>query len=227
MKRILVSLTAITLALSPIAASAHERQVFEIGHDVYEFTIGSLNEPIVVDDKTGLELSVRKIEEHSAEAEEDHHSTQGAVSGLEQTLKVELIAGSIKKVMDISPVYNTPGAYKNTFYPTVATTLSYRIFGTIDGAPIDFTATCTPVGHARAEEDKTEVEISEGVTRTLKTGGFGCPMAKEDLGFPEKSVPVISLSEGNASSSTRGNVGIIISVVALLVAGYAVSRKVS
>lgn len=225
MKHIAIFLTVAACLAAPAVASAHERQVFEIGHDTYEFTIGSLNEPVSVDDKTGLDLMVRKIGAHDAAAadgDDDHHSTAGAVTGLESTLKVELSAGSAKRVMDISPVYGTPGAYKNTFYPTVATTLSYRIFGTIDGTPIDFTTACSPAGHARAEEDKSEVKVSEGVTRILKTGGFGCPAEKEDLGFPERSASVVAIGSKAAGSSSRGTAALAVAVAALILAGKAV-----
>jgi len=225
MKKIMTIVPMVALIALPLAANAHERQQFRINDEVYEFVIGSLNEPITVDDKTGLDLSVREVHEASGAAEEDHHTTAGAISGLEETLKVELIAGDMKKTMDISPVFNTPGAYKNTFYPTVATTFSYRIFGTIEDTPIDFTTSCTPAGHARAEEDKTEVRVNDQVTRILKVGGFGCPVAKEDLGFPEKSASVVDLATSNDSTKNWAMTGTGLGVLSLLLAGYAVMTR--
>ncbi len=227
MKKLVVATIGSLLALLvvPTLTSAHERQQFRVNGEVYEFTIGSLNEPIAVDDKTGLFLSVREIESSAKTADEDHHSTDGAVSGLEETLKVELIAGEVKKTMDILPTFNTPGSYQNAFYPTVATTLSYRIFGTIDDTPIDFLATCTPAGHARAEEDKTEVKVNDNVTRILKTGGFGCPVEKEALGFPEQSATVNTLEMRSNSTNSWAMTGTGLGLVSLLLAGYAVATR--
>lgn len=214
----------IVLLVLPVFASAHQREQFVINGETHEFVIGSLNEPIVVDDKTGVILSVREIGEAEG-AEEDHHSATGGVTGLEETLKVEMIAGDTKKVTDLSPVRDTPGSYQNAFYPTVATTLSYRIFGTIDETPFDYTFTCNPAGHAAAPEDKSEVKVSEGVTRVLKTGSFSCPLAKEELGFPEQSTTVAGLDGKVNSTNGWAMTGTGLGALSLLLAGYAVATR--
>lgn len=182
------------LLMVPVTASAHEVQVFEIKGMQYQIVIGSLNEPLVVDDKSGVDLRVSTMPGNKP------------VEGLQDTLQVELIAGDKKKVMDLDTVYNTPGSYKAPFYPTVATTLSYRVFGEIAGTPFNQTFTCNMAGHGSAPEDKTRVEVSNGVTRVSKTGGYTCPEPKADLGFPEASSDLRSLvpqkqSNGLASAA--------------------------
>lgn len=198
MKKTLTTAAITALAALPLAASAHEHQMFEVNGVEYAFTIGSLNEPVTVDDKTGLDLRISKSGPTHADGED--HDAGMPVSGLEETLKVEMIAGSAKKVTDLTPVYNTPGAYKNSFYPTVATTLSYRIFGDLEGTPIDLTFTCNPAGHAPAPEDTTRVAMGDNVVRTHKSGSFGCPSPKADLGFPEQSADVVSLQKNGSNS---------------------------
>ncbi|MBP9757213.1 MAG: hypothetical protein KBD06_01295 [Candidatus Pacebacteria bacterium] len=189
----------------PFIASAHEVQVFEIKGAQYQIVVGSLNEPLVVDDKSGVELRVTAV------------AGNKPVEGLEDSLKVELIAGNKRKVMDFETVYNTPGAYKAPFYPTVATTLSYRVYGEIADTPFDQTFTCNAPGHASAPEDKTRVEISEGVTRVSKTGAFGCPSPKTDMGFPEASSDLLALS-GSKSGNGLATAALAISVIALVAA---------
>ncbi len=211
---------AAMVALMPFTASAHEVQVFEIGGEEYQFVVGSLNEPVVVDDKTGVHLSVT-MPEHAGMAANDHHGAAGAVEGLEDTLQVEISAGDAKKVLNLAPIHGEAGAYRAPFYPTVATTYSYRFFGTINETPVDLTFSCNPAGHGTAEEDTTEVEVSDGVTRISKTGSFGCPSPKEAMGFPEASASVRSLEAGK----TTGNVALGFSVVALLLGGYAAARR--
>jgi hypothetical protein len=190
-----ILLTTLTLALLtlPALASAHERQLINIGGTDYLFTVGSLNEPIIVDDKTGVDLRVKIADPKDP----TNASASGAkpVTDLDQTLKVEVIAGDKKKTIDLSPAYNDPGAYKNAFFPTVQTTFSYRFFGTINNNAVDITFTCNPAGHIASPEDKSEVKLGEGVTRKYKTGQFGCPEAKDDLGFPEASMSVNGLHE--------------------------------
>ncbi|MBY0539704.1 hypothetical protein K2P56_04760 [Patescibacteria group bacterium] len=218
MKRIAVfALLALVL---PASAFAHETHVFEINGENYQFVVGSLNEPIVVDDKTGVSLSVSMVGHEAMEAT-DHHAAGGAVAGLEESLKVELIAGDKKKTLDLSPVYNTPGSYKAPFYPTVATTLSYRVFGTINDTPVDLTFSCSPAGHTVAEEDKNRVQISDKVFRVSKTGSYGCPTEKAEMGFPEESASVADLE----SSTSQGMWGIGFGVLGIALAGFALMRK--
>ncbi len=216
----------VSLFALPIGAFAHEHQTLRIGDSEYAFTVGSLNEPVTVDDKTGVELSVFKMND-SGTAHDDstaHEEEGAAVLGLEKTLQVELIAGEKKKTLPFTTQYGKPGAYKAVFFPTVATTLSYRVFGTLEGTAIDVTFTCNPAGHPATPEDSTETPMGEGVTRIYKTGSFGCPAAKADLGFPEPSVSLQELGEGsqnmpNAFSSTGGAMGIAalaLSIVALV-----------
>lgn len=191
----LLSAAAFAVLVFPFSTSAHGHTSFEINEKVYSFTVGSLNEPVAVDDKTGLDLKVVSMthQQHRAMETSGMEISGKPVAGLDQTLKVELIAGDKKKTLDISPAYGAPGSYRAVFIPTVQTTFSYRIFGEIDGVPFDYTFTCNPAGHPQAEEDTTEVEISPGVMRIEAAGAFGCPAARADLGFPEPTVTSVEL----------------------------------
>jgi hypothetical protein len=121
-------------------------------------------------------------------------SAEGAVpeEGLEEALQVELGAGNVTRVLQLEPAFGEPGAYEAPFYPTVATTLTYRLFGTINNTPVDLTFTCTPTGEAGAAADNSTVQISEGVVRKGIEGGYGCPAPLTDAGFPE---PFVSNNE--------------------------------
>lgn len=214
------SIAATSIALLtfiPLFALAHEHQVFEINGVEYEFAIGSLAEPVVVDDKTGVDLRIAKSGPAHAEGGDDHDAGM-PISGLEESLKVELIAGDAKKVLDLSPVYNTPGAYKAPFFPTIATTLSYRVFGDLEGTPIDLTFTCNPAGHAPAPEDANRMQISDKVVRTLKSGSFGCPVEKAEMGFPEESASILQLKAADDTGTLKTVGAGSIALVALVFA---------
>jgi hypothetical protein len=177
----LVSLVSVTPQ-----AFAHERQLYTIGGQDYLIVIGSLNEPIFVDDKSGVDLRVL-----TADPNNPMNSTaEGAVpvEGLEETVQVELGAGNVTKVLQLEPAFGEPGAYEAPFYPTVATTLTYRLFGTINNTPVDLTFTCTPTGEAGATADNSTVQVSDGVVRKGIEGGYGCPAPVADAGFPEPSM---------------------------------------
>ncbi len=171
-------------------AFAHERQLYTIGGQDYLIVIGSLNEPIFVDDKSGVDLRVLRADPNNPM----NSSAEGAapVEGLEETVQVELAAGNVTRVLQLEPTFGEPGAYEAPFYPTVATTITYRLFGTINNTPVDLTFTCTPTGEAGAAADNSTVQISEGVVRKGIEGGYGCPAPLTDAGFPE---PFVSNNE--------------------------------
>jgi hypothetical protein len=214
--------TAVFIALIaafPFAAFAHEHQIFEINGVTYEFGIGSMNEPVVVDDKSGLELRVNKV--GAAPGHEDHHTsmTEGAVSGLEKTLKVELVADRARKTLDLTPAWGVAGLYNAPFYPTEATQFSYRLFGTIDGIPVDLTFTCMPRHDMEgATADITRTEVSPGVVRVEKRGAFGCPQEKADLGFPSLAVSEKGLGDSSRIATFVAFGSLIASIAVLAVA---------
>jgi hypothetical protein len=171
-------------------AFAHQRQLYTIGGQDYLIVIGSLNEPIFVDDKSGVDLRVLRADPNNPM----NSSAEGAapVEGLEETVQVELAAGNVTRVLQLEPAFGEPGAYEAPFYPTVATTITYRLFGTINNTPVDLTFTCTPTGEAGAAADNSTAQISEGVVRKGIEGGYGCPAPLTDAGFPE---PFLSNNE--------------------------------
>jgi hypothetical protein len=204
MKKYLVIIGAVLFGITS-NAFAHETQEFEIGGVKYQFVVGSINEPITVDDATGVELRVTALGGQTHEEADEHevHVVGGPQAGIEQALKVELIAGDKKKQLELRPAFGQKGLYTAKFYPTVETTYTYRFFGTLNNTPVDLSFTCNPAGHPQTPEDTSSVEISDEVTRTLKKGAFGCPAAKAGLGFPEQSASINELTKTSAGLATR------------------------
>lgn len=228
MKKISLIIPAVLLLLMPLSASAHEHASYVIAGTTYNFVIGSQNEPIAVDDKTGLDLAVTKgVGRHTMGPDGDMDGPivgTTPVTGLEETLKVELVAGKERKSIAIKPSWGKEGVYQATFYPTVATTFGYHLTGTIEGNPVDLTFTCTPGGEKAKDED-TEKEIAPGVTQISLGGSFNCPVAKESLGFPEDSASLASLAEKTGSSSAKGTLAIVLAVAALGLSAVAFRRR--
>lgn len=179
------------LLLLPAMVSAHERQAFEIGGEQYLFIVGSLGEPLVVDDKSGTDLRVYKADPNDV----GNSSADGAepVEGLEDSLKVIMSADGESREMDLSTVYGQVGAYKTLFFPTKSTQLTYTIVGELNGVEIELPFTCQfgdhvmSAGHNHGQE--TEV-VSEDVSRIFQSGSFTCPQEKAPLGFPLESASV-------------------------------------
>ena len=181
---------AVAAAFCAVAslAAAHERDTYKIGEKYYRITIGSLNEPFVVDNISGVDLRVAEVAGPGGKASPKSARPGAPVTGLERTLKVELTAGNKNETLSFDPSDSAPGAYTAAFIPTVQTTYSYRIFGTINGSPIDLTFTCVPGEVSETTEDASQVKLSDAILRVDKIGNFGCPVARNAAGFPEPAL---------------------------------------
>jgi len=199
MKRNIAVLKSFALAATFCAvaslAAAHERDTYKIGDKYYRITIGSLNEPFVVDNLSGVDLRVEEVSPPAGDNPSKSTRAGAPVTGLERTLKVELSAGNKKETLSFDPSDSAPGAYTAAFIPTVQTTFSYRIFGTINGSPIDLTFTCVPGEASETTEDASQLKLSDAILRVDKVGNFGCPVARSAAGFPEAALSSYELAQ--------------------------------
>lgn len=205
--------------LMPLGALAHQTTMYEINGVEYEFVVGSLGEPVIVDDRTGVDFELVRDGE--------------LVAGANEMLRVEMKAAGQSRESEFSPVYGAEGRYKTDFIATVATTLEYRIFGELEGTPIDLTFTCNPAGHPQVEENTERIDVAPGIVQTLQRGSFSCPQEKAAFGFPEEAPDLVGLEgtigdiedrvEANASYVKESrNIGTVFALVIALVAlGYA------
>ena len=161
-------------------ALAHESR------DIDDITmvVGFLDEPVFVGQKSGLDLHVT----HDGEPAE----------GLEGTLEAEVTFGDETRVLEISPAFGEPGAYRSVFIPTAAGPYTFRIFGEIDGEPIDESFTAGP---------DTFGEVQD-------TAGGQFPVV-----FPA-TADVVRDAEAGASAATTATISLVLGAAGL-VAGVA------
>jgi hypothetical protein len=116
------ALLAVSLLL-PGVASAHEQR--DVGS--YHFVVGFLNEPSIVDQMNGLDLTITTT------------ADKKPVEGAEKTLKAEVIVGGNAKVMPLplAARFGMPGKYAAYFMPTAAGAYIFHISGTINGDTVD------------------------------------------------------------------------------------------
>ncbi|MDN5868760.1 MAG: hypothetical protein L0H55_15355, partial [Candidatus Nitrosocosmicus sp.] len=197
MNKILLTLFGAMIAVSMLAAPilhmsyAHQRALFEINGKDYLFVVGSANEPLYVDDKTAATLDA--YWPNATDPTNTRANGTQPVTGLEGMLRVNILAGDKNMTSNLEPAYGEVGKYESeTFYPTVATTFDYRIYGDINGTAFDVTFSCSPAGEQGVSDNST-VQISEGVERKSLLGGFGCP--EERIGFPEPYISQYEISQ--------------------------------
>ena len=195
----LIAITTISIATILVLSStgilqnmafAHQRQLFIIGDKDYLFVVGSIGEPLYVDQKSGVELFAY-WPDPSDPVNSQANGTK-PIEGLESMLKVDVSAGDKNRTLDFEPAFRDPGHYEASFFPTVETTYNYTVFGNINGTAFNATWTCSPGGGESVVSDNSTVEISPNVTRKSIMGGFGCPQPVSDAGFPE---PMMSNQE--------------------------------
>ena len=126
------ALASITLICTASPVFAHEQR--DVGK--YHFEVGFLVEPAIEGQMNGIDLRVTDA------------TTNQPVTGLEKTLKVEVIYVQTKaaRTFSIQPVDpdSDPGHYDNGFIPTAPGQYSFRVFGTIGGTPVNETFTSGP-----------------------------------------------------------------------------------
>jgi hypothetical protein len=186
-------------------------------------TIGMLDEPSLVDKASGVELMVALHDEHGAthhdDGDGDEHEDGTPVTGLEATLKVDVIAAGKTKTLSFTPAWGEPGSYGAMFVPTANTTYAFRVYGKINNTDVDLTYTCNPAGHPQSPEDTTEKKLSDDVTQVSHAGAFGCPIALETVTFPDTLSGQAAMATGGGSMAwlgfVTGIVGLALSIVAL------------
>jgi hypothetical protein len=103
------------------------------------FEVGLINEPVFVGDKSGLEMLV--------------HDGDKGVTGLETTLKAEVIYGTSHRDLPLEAREGEDGAYQSQFIPTAAGKYTFHITGTLlDGTAIDESFTSSPTGFNEVQE---------------------------------------------------------------------------
>lgn len=112
------------IVLSNVAA--HESRL--VADDQYYLIVGFMKEPAFTDERNGLQLIVR-----NAEGE--------MVPFLEESLFAELTApdGVTRRTLKLRGVHGQPGQYTDDFVLTQPGIYKVRIWGEIDGKPVDET----------------------------------------------------------------------------------------
>jgi hypothetical protein len=181
---------------------AHQISLYTIKDKNHLFEVEWANEPVAVDDKTNVQFTA--LFPNATDPTNPEADGTQPITGLENSLKVEISAGDKNMTSDLEPAFGELGSYESkTFYPTVATTYSYRIFGDIDGTSFDQTFACNPAGGEATKSDNSTVQISKDVVRKALVGGFGCPEPR--LGFPEPYLPNVDIQSRLGVSNTSEN----------------------
>src|SRR5688500_410300 len=126
--RLFILFVLIALLALPIVAQAHGH--IEVGE--YALVIGFRTEPALAGEPNGLDLRV------------SHHETDEPITGLEETLNVEIIHGSATRELELRPRFGEDGAYTADVLPTEPGDYTWHIWGEIEDTPVDIEMTSGP-----------------------------------------------------------------------------------
>ncbi|HEX9018405.1 MAG TPA: hypothetical protein VF806_04430, partial [Anaerolineaceae bacterium] len=123
---ILLVFAALLLVFSSVSAHGSAK----VG--AYTLEIGFKNEPAYQGYPNSLDLLVHET------------ASNKPVTGLEATLKAEVIFGASRKTLAIQPEDGVDGEYTAAIIPTELGDYTWHITGSINGTPVDVSMTSSP-----------------------------------------------------------------------------------
>jgi hypothetical protein len=221
------------LVLVPAPSTSFAHGHVEVGE--YELVIGFAAEPAYLGEPNGLDLRVARkagiaasvaaepgateeAHEHDASAEAaaaEGDATQ-PVEGLEESLQAELIFGVSQKTLAIEPVWNEPGSYTAAVIPTEAGDYTWRIFGTIEGTPVDVSMTSAPDTFASIEP-KAAVAFPEAEP----------DVAEMSAQVNDLDAQLAAATATNQTALLVGGLGVLLAIAAMGVAIVGMRRRSS
>ena len=126
--------------------------------DNYRLEIGWMNEPIVSGETNGIELFVSSLEPN---LELKEQKFKDGVSGLEKSLKIQLVFKDKNIMLPLSADHNTVGKYYAFITPTVSGFYQANILGNIGNTPVSLSM------HPPKVDDRSYIEFPEPSDITL------------------------------------------------------------
>lgn len=163
-------------------AFAHMRQLLTIGGKQYLLVVGSVNEPVYVGDKSGVDFFAYNPD--PKDPLNDSAKAITNVTGLDKTVTAIVSAGPTSKTFDFTPDPANTAHYTATLFPGAQTTYTYTLMGKVNNTPIHISYKCVPGAGDSTPGNKTKATISSGIVRDGVAGGFGCPLPRAPATVP-------------------------------------------
>ena len=144
------------LLISGTFSTAFAHTVDSVGE--YRLEIGWMNEPVVSGETNGIELLVSHLEPG---LELKQQKFDDGVSGLEKSLKLELLFKEEKIILSLSPDHNIPGKYYAFVNPTVSGFYQVNVLGNIEETPISLSM------HPPKVDERSYIEFPKPSDLTL------------------------------------------------------------
>ena len=173
--------------------------------DNYRLEIGWMNEPVVSGETNGIELYVSPLE---PDLDLKNQIFQNGISGLEKSLKMQLVFEDHKITLPLEADHNIPGKYYAFVNPTISGYYQANILGKIGESTVSLSM------HPPKVDDRSYIEFPESSDLTLNQLIDGHTAVVGEVNILKESVT--ELEKSNIQLSL-GSAGIIIGIIAIII----------
>lgn len=178
----------------------------------YRLEIGWMNEPVVTGEINGIELYVSPFDSNIPLEEQEF---KNGISGLEKTLKIQLVLKEEKITLPLDSDHNIPGKYYAFVDPTVSGFYQANILGDIKGTTVSISM------HPPKVEERQYIEFPEPSDITVQQMIDGHTALIEDINDLKDSVKQL---ENSNQATNIGYMGIGLGIIGIVIASLAISK---
>ncbi|MDH3278304.1 MAG: hypothetical protein OEL77_07890 [Nitrosopumilus sp.] len=187
------------------------------GHTVdsvgeYRLEIGWMNEPVVSGETNAIELFVSPLEPGSSAEEQNF---KNGISGLEKSLKMQLILTDHKITLPFSKDHDIPGKYYAFVNPTVAGFYQVNILGNIGDTTVSLSM------HPPKVDERSYIEFPESADLTLNQLIDGHTAVVGEVNDLKESVAELEKSNQQMNFEY---IAIGLGIIAIVIAVFALGR---
>ncbi|PIN83922.1 MAG: hypothetical protein COV65_02320 [Nitrosopumilales archaeon CG11_big_fil_rev_8_21_14_0_20_33_24] len=182
----------------------------------YRLEIGWMNEPVVSGETNGIEFSVNRLEPG---LELKEQKFKEGISGLEKSLKIELLFKEEKIKLSLSPDHNIPGKYYAFVNPTVSGFYQVNILGHIEETPISLSM------HPPKVDERSYIEFPKPSDLTLTQLIDGHTTLVGEINYLKNSVAKLEQSNQQINISYISIVVSILGISIALFTFFKIKRK--
>lgn len=200
----------IGLSLPGFFSIAYAHTVDSVGE--YRLEIGWMNEPVVSGETNGIELYVSPYDSSIPVEEQEF---KNGITGLEKTLKMQLVLKEDKITLPLKADHNIPGKYYAFVDPTVSGFYQANILGSIKETTVSLSM------HPPKVNEREYIEFPEPSDLTVQQMIDGHTALIEDINDLKDSV--VQLENSNQSTNFSF-LGIGLGISGIVIAAIAISK---
>ena len=190
---------------------AHAHTIDSVGE--YRLEIGWMNEPVVSGETNGIELFVSPLEPG---LELEDQEFKDGITGLEKTLKMQLVFKDEKITLSLDTDHNIPGKYYAFIDPTVPGFYQANILGKIKDTTISLSM------HPPKVDERKYIEFPESSDVTLNQIIDAHTTIVGDINDLKESV---NKFEASNQAINVGYAGVGLGIAGIIIASIALSKR--